>query len=69
MRHNTQFVLQQLSWKKVKTGKYSKSESRFIEQFWLKLYDDLAVLLTEIHKCGLVLKHVSKSLMDVRLEM
>jgi hypothetical protein len=66
MRHNTQFVLQQLSWKNVRTGRYSKSESLFIEQFCLKLADDLAVLLVEIHKCDLVFKHVPKPLMDVR---
>jgi hypothetical protein len=33
------------------------------------LADDLAVLLVEIHKCGLVFKHVPKSLMDIRLKM
>lgn len=69
MGHNTQFVLQQLSCKNVKTAIYSKSVSLFIEQFCLKLADDLAVLLVEIHKCGLVFKHVPKSLMDVRLRM
>jgi len=69
IRHNTQFVLQQLSWKNVKDGRYSKSESLFIEQFCLKLAHDLTVLLVEIHKCGLVFKHVPKSLMDVRLKM
>jgi len=69
IRHNTQFVVQQLSWKNVKTGRYSKSESLFIEQFCLKLADDLAVLLVEIHKCGLVLKQVPKSQMNIRLKM
>jgi hypothetical protein len=69
MRHNIQFVLQQLSWKNVITGGYRKSESVFMEQFCLKLADDLAVLLVKIHKCGLVFKHVPKSLMDVRLKM
>jgi hypothetical protein len=58
-----------MSWKNVKTGRYSKSESLFIEQFCLKLADDLAVLLVEIHKCGLVFKHVPKSLTDVRLKI
>ena len=69
MRHNTQFVLQQLSWKNVKTGRYSKSESLFIEPFCLKLADDLAVLLAEIDECGLVFKHVPKSLINIRLKM
>jgi len=68
MRHNTQFVLQQFRWKNVKTGRYGKSESLFIEQFCLKLADDLAMLLVEIHKCGLVFKHAPKSLMSIRLK-
>jgi len=69
MRHNTQFVLQQMSWKNAKTGRYSKSESLFIEQFCLKLANDLAVLLVEIHKCGLVFKHIPKSLISLRLKI